>query len=66
MIKHGVKEVAPKTDDNNVKSKFPVLKSSRREIPPVEKPKTELSQIKLKKASDWKVSYSWAIITKQT
>lgn len=47
-----------KPADEEVKNKFPVLKSSRRENAPLEKPKTELSQIKLKKAGNWKVFHS--------
>lgn len=42
--------------DEATKSKFPVLKSARRDNPIAEKASTELSQIKLKKARDWKVS----------
>ena len=39
----------------DVKNKFPVLKSPRHQIAPMEKPATELSQIRLKKTGDWKV-----------
>ena len=37
------------------RANFPVLKSVKRELPPMKKKTTELSQIKLKKSTDWKV-----------
>lgn len=43
------------SQDEDTKNKFPVLKSTKRDIAPLDRPTTELSKIKLKKAGGWKV-----------
>lgn len=51
-----LKSVPPGNQEVDTKSKFPGLRSVKRDFPPLEKKTTELSQIKLKKSTDRKVS----------